>query len=194
MRASDIHLPNSTPFPRRRRLRLLLLALAGIGAGCANFNNATTSMAGVVTPYRMDVVQGNFVSREQAAALKPGMSRNQVREVLGTPLLASLFHADRWDYVFTIRRQGTQPQTRRVAVFFRADVLDRVEAGELPTEVEFLASLDSGRLRDPVVPNLQASEEMLGKFAPPRAQSGTTALPPLPASYPPLEPSGSVGR
>ena len=182
------------PFPRPGRGRLLLLALAAIGAGCANFNNATTSIAGIVSPYRMDVVQGNFVSREQAAALKPGMSRNQVREVLGTPLLASLFHADRWDYVFTIRRQGTQPQTRRVAVFFRADVLERVEVGDLPTEVEFLATLDSGRLRDPVVPNLQASEEALGKFAPPRAVSGTSALPPLPASYPPLEPSGSVGR
>jgi outer membrane protein assembly factor BamE len=47
------------------------------------------------------VVQGNFVSREQVEFLKPGMTRQQVRDVLGTPLVASLFHADRWDYVFT---------------------------------------------------------------------------------------------
>ena len=60
--------------------------------------------------YKIDIVQGNFVSREQAAALKPGMSRAQVRDILGTPLLTSVFHADRWDYVFTFKRQGVEPQ------------------------------------------------------------------------------------
>jgi len=54
-----------------------------------------------MTPYRAEVVQGNFVSKEQLQALRPGMSRKQVREILGTPLIASVFHADRWDYAFT---------------------------------------------------------------------------------------------
>ena len=61
--------------------------------------------------YIPEVVQGNFVSREQKEFLKPGLSRMQVREVLGTPLVASVFHEQRWDYVFTIRRQGVPAQS-----------------------------------------------------------------------------------
>jgi outer membrane protein assembly factor BamE len=51
-------------------------------------------------------VQGNVVTSEQVARVKPGMTRAQVRDILGTPLLTDPFHADRWDYLFTIRRQG----------------------------------------------------------------------------------------
>jgi outer membrane protein assembly factor BamE len=54
-----------------------------------------------ITPYKVDVIQGNFVSKEQVEQLRPGMTRDQVKATLGTPLMASLFHADRWDYVFT---------------------------------------------------------------------------------------------
>lgn len=181
--------------PTRGQSRLaLVVAGTALLAGCSSFDAATGRMAGIVTPYKVDVVQGNFVSREQLAALKPGMNRNQVREIMGTPLLASLFHENRWDYVFTIRRQGTDPQSRRVAVFFKGNVMERVEADELPTELEFLASLDSGRRRSEV-PNLQASEEALGKYpAAPAPASNAKPLPPLPTSYPPLEASGSVTR
>ena len=61
-----------------------------------------------ITPYKVEVVQGNFVSKEQVEALKPGMSRQQVRDILGTPLVTSVFHGDRWDYVFTLKRQGVR--------------------------------------------------------------------------------------
>ncbi len=172
----------------------LLLAGVTLLGGCSSFNATSTRMAGVITPYKVDVVQGNFVAREQIAALKPGMNRIQVREIMGTPLLASVFHLDRWDYVFTMRRQGTEPQARRVAVFFKGNVMERVQADELPTETEFLASLDSGRKRGEA-PNLQASEEALSKYPPPPpATTSNKNLPPLPSSYPPLEAAGSVGR
>ncbi|MBE0475331.1 outer membrane protein assembly factor BamE, partial [Rhodoferax sp.] len=91
------------------------ILLVGLSA-CGGLNRASQSAVGLVTPYKIDIVQGNFVSREQAAALKPGMGRLQVRDILGTPLLASIFHADRWDYVFTFKRQGVEPQARRVTV------------------------------------------------------------------------------
>ena len=67
--------------------------------------------ADVLTYYIPEVVQGNFISREQKEFLKLGMSRQQVRDVLGTPLVASVFHEQRWDYVFTIRRQNVQAQS-----------------------------------------------------------------------------------
>ena len=86
-------------------------ALCGLLAltGCASLQSSDNFL-GVVTPYRIDIVQGNVVTKEQAAVVKPGMVRAQVRDILGSPLLADAFHADRWDYVFTIRRQGTEPQ------------------------------------------------------------------------------------
>jgi len=144
----------------------------------------------MVKPYKIDIVQGNFVSREQAAALKPGMSRIQVRDILGTPLLTSVFHADRWDYVFTFNRQGVTQQARRVTVFFNGDVLSRVEADDLPSEAEFVASLDSGR-RTGKVPELEMSPERLQATAVESQTAPPKPLPPLPASYPPLESSAN---
>jgi len=164
-----------------------LLASAAL-AGCSSLDGASQRIAGVVTPYQIDVVQGNFVSSEQVAQLKPGQDRRTVREILGTPLLQSVFHADRWDYVFTFKRKGAEPQLRKVAVFFKGDVLERFEADALPTEAEFVASLDAGR-KPGKVPVLEASEESLKQFpVVTKAAPEPRPLPPLPSSYPPLEP------
>src|SRR5512133_452439 len=161
---------------RSFRLSLLGFLLVGLTA-CGSLDQASNRMVSVVTPYKIDIVQGNFVSREQAAALKEGMSRLQVREILGTPLLTSIFHADRWDYVFTFKRQGVQPQSRRVTVFFKGDALDRIEADPLPSEMEFAASLDSGR-RSGKVPVLQLSEEELKNLPTPARKPEPKPLPP----------------
>jgi outer membrane protein assembly factor BamE len=169
------------------RLTLILGASACLAA-CGSLNSASANIAGIVTPYKIDIVQGNFVSKEQAAAVKPGMSRAQVRDILGTPLLTSIFHADRWDYVFTFKRQGLEPQARKVTVFFKGDALERIEADPLPTEAEFVASLDSGR-QSGKVPVLEMSEESLKQMPAPVKAVEPKPLPPLPASYPPLEPA-----
>jgi outer membrane protein assembly factor BamE len=177
---------------RHRAIHWSFLVTASAAlAGCGGLNSASSRVANIVTPYKMDIVQGNFVSKEQAAALQPGMSRPQVRDLLGSPLLVSMFHADRWDYVFTFKRQGFEPQARQVTLFFKGDLLERFEAGELPTEAEFVASLDSGR-RSGKVPVLEASEENLAKFAPAVPAAAAAEPKPLPPArdfYPPLEPA-----
>jgi outer membrane protein assembly factor BamE len=148
-----------------------------------------SSLPDIPKIYKADVVQGNFVSREQVQALRAGMPRQAVRDVLGTPLVTSLFHADRWDYAFTIRRQGTEPQQRRFSVFFKGDMLDRIEGDPLPTEAEFAAKLDTRRTTTKT-PELKASEADLAKFpAKPVAAAETSqaATPVAPVSYPPLE-------
>jgi outer membrane protein assembly factor BamE len=109
--------------------------------GCSSFNNASEQAANALTPYQSDIVQGNVVTREQFELLQVGMSRQQVRNILGTALLTSVFHADRWDYVFTLKRQGIPSQIRKVQVFFKNDVLERTESDPLPTESEFVATL-----------------------------------------------------
>ena len=100
-----------------------------------------------------------------------------------------MFHADRWDYAFTIRRQGAEPQQRRFSVFFKGDLLDRIEGDPLPSEAEFAAKLDNRR-RPAKLPDLKASEADLAKFPPkPVGAVGVTqpAAPTAPLSYPPLE-------
>lgn len=173
-------------------LRLAAVLLVGVGiAGCSSTSERMRGALNAITPYKVEVVQGNFISKEQVEALKTGMSRQQVREILGTPLLTDVFHANRWDYVFTIRRQGVEPQQRRLTVFFDGDTLARFSGDPMPSEQEFVAQLDT-RKRSGKVPELQASEDQLKKFspgpaAPARSQTAPSATQPLPPSYPPLE-------
>ena len=107
----------------------------------------TDSILGLVSPHRIDIQQGNVVTQEQLARVKPGMNRLQVRDILGSPLLTDAFHADRWDYVFTLRQPGKPLQRRNVVLSFNGDVLKNIEAPELPTEREFIDSIArSGRM------------------------------------------------
>ncbi|WP_347249417.1 outer membrane protein assembly factor BamE [Zoogloea sp.] len=78
-------------------------------------------------PYRIDVRQGNFVSQDMVAQLKPGMSREQVRFVLGAPLLVDVFHSDRWDYVYRFQPGKGRLQERRLTVIFENGSLARLE-------------------------------------------------------------------
>lgn len=175
-----------------RTSRLVLgLAACTMAVGCGSFNNATQRLAGAITPYKIQVVQGNFISREQVESLKPGMSRQQVRDVLGTPLVASVFHDNRWDYVFTLQRQGVEPQSRRLTVYFKGNELERFEGDTMPSESEFVAAIDAKR-RGKAVPQLEATEAQLKRYdsAASNAQSAAPAQPEPQAarSYPPLEP------
>lgn len=167
------------------RIGVSITLAAGLAA-CSGFDGASQRLSSIVTPYRIDVVQGNFVSSEQVQQLRTGMGRQAVRDLLGTPLLQSLFHADRWDYVFAFQRKGDAPQLRKVAVFFKNDALERFEADTLPTEAEFISSL-AGRTQSGKTPVLEATEAELKSFPAPAKAAEPKPLPPLPASYPPLE-------
>lgn len=174
-------------YRRSLRMAIVLTCSAGLLA-CGSLDSASTRIAGLVTSYKVDIVQGNFVSSEQAAMLKAGVTRAQVRDILGTPLLMSIFHADRWDYVFTIQRQGLPSQLRKLSVTFKGDVLDRIDTEPMPSEAEFVASLDSGR-QTGKVPVLELSEESFKQLPVPARKVEPKPLPPMPASYPPLEPA-----
>ncbi len=166
---------------------LAVAACAALGA-CSSIDQRTRNFVGALAPYKMEVVQGNFVSKEQVEALKPGMAREQVKDILGTPLLQDVFHADRWDYVFTLRRQGTEPQARKLTVFFKADVMDRVEGDTMPSESEFVGLLAKSRAAK-AVPLLEASESRLKSFPAPAVVAPAAPAPvaAVPTSYPPLE-------
>ena len=173
------------------RLNLsLAAAIAVLASGCGTIDRYSEPIATRLTPYRVEIVQGNFVSKEQVGALREGMSRQQVRDILGTPLVADAFHNSRWDYVFTIRRQGAEPQLRRVVVRFKADLLDSVEGGAgLPSEHEFVVSIDTFKTARNAPP-LVLSDEQIKALPVPVRPPPADPTPPVPArTYPPLEPS-----
>jgi len=85
-------------------------------------------------PYRITIQQGNYISQEMVAQLKLGMTRDQVRFVLGTPLLMDVFHADRWDYVYYRQVPGDKREQRNLSVVFEKDKLARVIGDLVPPE------------------------------------------------------------
>jgi outer membrane protein assembly factor BamE len=91
------------------------------------------------SPYRPDIQQGNFISEEMVQQLKVGMTRDQVRFVLGTPLMTDIFHADRWDYPFRLARGNGEVIESAVVVYFKNGTVERFEGGNLPTEKEYIA-------------------------------------------------------
>src|SRR5713226_10267094 len=89
--------------------RMVLLALPIVTAACSVLPN--------LSPYRMEIQQGNYITQEMVAQLKPGLTRDQVRYVLGTPLVNDIFHEERWDYVFLRQRANSREiEYRRIAV------------------------------------------------------------------------------
>jgi outer membrane protein assembly factor BamE len=91
---------------------------------------AACSSAPDVQPYRIDVRQGNVITQEMVAQLKPGLTRDQVRFILGSPLLADMFHTDRWDYVYHYQPGKGELQRRRLTVIFEDNKLARL-AGDV---------------------------------------------------------------
>ena len=96
---------------------------------------------GFLRPYRPDIQQGNFISREMVSQLREGMTKDQVRFVLGTPLLTDVFHNERWDYPFRMAKGNGEMTASRVTLTFVDDKLARIEGGDLPTEADYLSRI-----------------------------------------------------
>lgn len=106
-------------------LRFFTLVLALLLAGCG----ATLPK---VKPYKMDIQQGNVVTSEMLLKLRPGMTKSQVKFIMGTPLLIDSFRTNRWDYFYQLRKQGKIISQRRVILDFENDLLKRVRGDVVP--------------------------------------------------------------
>ncbi len=124
--------------------RTLLISLL-----CASLA-ACTAVPNYFNAYKIDVQQGNVLTQEMVAQLKPGQSRDQVRFVLGTPLITDMFHQQRWDYVYRyLDGQTGSVEQRKFSVYFDKDnLLERV-AGDV--EVATVADLTAPSSRTRVV-------------------------------------------
>lgn len=123
----------------RKLLILITLPATLISTGCSTLGDAADvipdTLDKVPLIYRPTIQQGNVVTQEQVNELKPGMTKRQVRFVLGTPMLDDVFHANRWDYVYTVGEGSNPQEIRRVAVYFESDRLVRI-TGDLRPQPE----------------------------------------------------------
>jgi len=107
-------------------IKILLLLTFVVAAGCSRLPNLP-SKDNIPFVHRVDVQQGNVVTQDMLAQLRRGMERSKVRYIMGTPLVADTFHANRWDYIYTFQKGSGRREQRRVSLYFEDDLLDRVE-------------------------------------------------------------------
>lgn len=125
----------------------LLSASVVLAAGCS-FQTLTDR----IDPYRIDIRQGNYIDQEMVSQLRPGMTRDQVRFVLGSPLLVDTFRPDRWDYVYLFKPGKDEPEQRMLSVFFENELLVRVEGDVVAAAGEGAAESAPPRSRVVEVP------------------------------------------
>ncbi|MEZ5446983.1 MAG: outer membrane protein assembly factor BamE [Gammaproteobacteria bacterium] len=119
-----MHPKNPTP-----TFVLVTLTLA-LTAGCSR--TGIPSPADLPIVYKIDVQQGNLVTQDMLAQLEPGMDKTKVKYIMGTPLVTDTFHADRWDYIYTMQERGGKRTQRRISLFFTDGKLARVEGNVKP--------------------------------------------------------------
>lgn len=124
------------------RLNLILCSALALGAsGCAILpDNYVPSF---VKPYKFDIQQGNFITQQDVARLQVGMTKEQVRFILGTPLLNDAFHSNRWDYVYRLAKANGQTTQSRYTVVFENDKVSRHGGENLPVNPTDLLGPDS---------------------------------------------------
>ncbi|MBI2226507.1 MAG: outer membrane protein assembly factor BamE, partial [Betaproteobacteria bacterium] len=143
---------------------LTVLALAGC--------KQAPELPAVISPYKIDIQQGNVVSQAMVSKLKAGMTRAQVRFALGSPLIVDMFHTDRWDYVYMYQKQGKEPQRHRITIIFEDDRLLRIEGDVVPA---YGTQEPETPVAGPLLATPPASKpdtEADAKPAPPKPQSG----------------------
>jgi len=123
------------------RTSLLVVVAALAVAGCSTVTGTFDTWMPYISQfgvYKLDVNQGNFLSQDMVDKLKEGQSKQQVRLVLGTPLITSVFRDNRWDYQYEYWKNGRLQTRRQFSVYFQDEKLARWEGDEMPKSAQEL--------------------------------------------------------
>lgn len=130
------------------KMRIFLLVLSLLVTACS------PSLPSI-KPYKMPIQQGNLVTSKMMMQLKPGMTKTQVRFVMGTPLITDSFHKDQWDYFYQMEKDGAIIEKRRVILMFEKDLLAKVKGDVIPANAN--ANANKNEDRQEIVP-IKSSE------------------------------------
>ncbi len=142
---------------------LMVLALAGC--------KQAPELPAVISPYRIDIQQGNVVSQAMIAKLKAGMTRAQVRFALGSPLIVDPFRTDRWDYIYMYQKQGKVAERRRITIIFEEDALLRIDGDVVPTYSTQEPEKPAAVTPSAALPSAMPEAAAAAKPAPPKPES-----------------------
>ncbi|MFZ2163581.1 MAG: outer membrane protein assembly factor BamE [Sideroxyarcus sp.] len=100
-------------------MRIQLVLISALLASC--------SALPTFTPYKVEIRQGNLITQDMRAKIKVGMTQSQVKAALGAPLISDPYHANRWDYVYSLEQQGEVVENQRLTLYFKGDKLSRID-------------------------------------------------------------------
>ena len=113
-----------------QRTRLVLVLASAVALGACGIGGYRPGFPGV---YKIEIPQGNIVNQQMVDKLQPGMTKRQVRFVMGTPLIADTFEPNRWDYLRSLDKRGKGRTQERVSLYFENDLLVRIEGDLAPS-------------------------------------------------------------
>ncbi len=102
-------------------MRILIVSISVLLVACGSASLPS------FTPYKIDIRQGNLITSDMRAKLKLGMSDAQVKAALGSPLINDPYHANRWDYFYSLEEQGKVLERQRLTLYFNKGVLARID-------------------------------------------------------------------
>lgn len=142
-------------------MRTKLILLSMLLASCSDFSMPSATL---LTPYKMDIRQGNYITPEMREKLKLGMPKSQVHYVLGTPMISDAFHGNRWDYVYSLEHHGEIVEKQRLTLYFDGDNLVKIDDGKTVETVPVVAQpvveqpVIAKQAVEPVAPKPMASK------------------------------------
>src|SRR5512135_789224 len=103
-------------------MRIQIVLISALLAACSSASLPTFK------PYKVEIRQGNLITQDMRAKLKLGMSQSQVKAVLGAPLINDAYHANRWDYFYSLEQQGKVVESQRLTLYFdKQNLLSRID-------------------------------------------------------------------
>jgi outer membrane protein assembly factor BamE len=104
-------------------MRILIITVSALLASCSNFSNYLPTFV----PHKIEIRQGNLITQDMRDRIKVGMTQAQVKSVLGAPLINDIYHADRWDYLYSLETQGKVVESQRLTLYFTQGALTRID-------------------------------------------------------------------
>lgn len=104
-------------------MRIAIILVTASLAACSNPSQYLPTF----TPHKIDIRQGNLVTQDMRARIKPGMTEAQVKAVLGAPLVNDIYHPGRWDYIYRLQEKGRVTENQRLTLYFQNGALVRID-------------------------------------------------------------------
>jgi outer membrane protein assembly factor BamE len=104
-------------------MRILIIFISALLASCSNFSSYLPTF----TSYKVEIRQGNLITQEMRAKIKPGMTQMQVKALLGAPLINDPYHANRWDYLYRLEQRGKVVESQCLTLYFEQNALASID-------------------------------------------------------------------